>query len=79
MSYEILNRLKWAGGLEGCEITVIHRGGKGNRKTISGLDVTEVKKSYFSYRTGKGETTIPLHRVLQISMEGKVLWERKRK
>lgn len=79
MVYGTLSRLKWVGGLEECEIVIVHRGAPGNKKTISGKKVTEVKKSYFYYK-GKGgrEVCIPLHRVLEVRLEGKVIWERRR-
>ncbi len=79
MVYGTLSRLKWVGGLENCEIVIRHRGAPDNKKTIAGKKVTEVKKSYFYYK-GKGgkEVCIPLHRVLEVRLEGKVIWERRR-
>ena len=78
MVYETLNRLKWKGGLEDCEIVILHRGAPDDKKVIPGKSVTEVKKSYFYYRDSKSEreTYIPLHRVLEIRLGGKVLWKR---
>jgi uncharacterized protein (UPF0248 family) len=76
MVFETLNRLRWTGGLDRCEITILHRGAPDDKKVISGSDVTNIKKSYFNYKCDKGETTIPLHRVLAIRSGGKVLWER---
>jgi uncharacterized protein (UPF0248 family) len=78
MVYETLNRLKWKGGLEDCEIVIRHRGGAGDKKVIHGKSVTEVKKSYFYYRDSKSnrETYIPLHRVLEIRLGVKVIWKR---
>lgn len=75
MVYETLNRLKWKGGLEDCEIIILHRGVPGDKKLIHGKNVTEVKKSYFYYRNEK-ETYIPLHRVLEIRLGEKVIWKR---
>jgi len=74
MVYRVLSKLKWVGGLEDCEIVILHRGAPGNRKTIPGKDVTEVKKSYFYYKNKK-ETCIPLHRVLEVRLKGKVIWK----
>jgi uncharacterized protein (UPF0248 family) len=81
MVYRTLSRLKWIGGLGGCEIVIVHRGAPGNRKTIPGKKVTEVKKSYFYYKSGKGgkETCIPLHRILEVRVEGKAVWKRSEK
>jgi len=75
MAFEALNRLKWKGGLERCEIVILHRGAPGDRKAIPGSTVTEIKRSYFSYKNGK-ETTIPLHRIREIRLEEKILWKR---
>ena len=78
MVYETLNRLKWKGGLEDCEIVILHRGAPGDKKVIHGKSVTEVKKSYFYYKdsTSGRETYIPLHRVLEIRLGVKVIWKR---
>jgi uncharacterized protein (UPF0248 family) len=75
MVYGTLSRLKWVGGLEECEIVILHRGAPGDRKVIPGKKVTEIKKSYFYYRNGS-ETCIPLHRILEVRLEGKVIWKR---
>lgn len=75
MAFEVLNRLKWKGGLESCEIIILHRGAPGDRKTIPGSKVIEIKRSYFSYKNGR-ETTIPLHRIREIRLEEKILWKR---
>ncbi len=74
MVYRVLGKLKWKGELKDCEIIILHRGAPGNRKTISGKKVTEVKKSYFYYKDGR-ETCIPLHRILEIKLKGKVIWK----
>lgn len=78
MVYGTLSRLKWVGGLEDCEIVIVHRGAPDDRKVIPGKKVTEIKKSYFYYRNGRNgrETCIPLHRVLEVRLEGKVIWKR---
>ncbi len=78
MVYRTLGRLKWVGGLEDCEIVILHRGAPEDRKIIPGKDVTEIKKSYFYYRniSGDRETRIPMHRVLEIRLKGKVIWKR---
>ena len=78
MVYNTLNKLKWTGKLHDCMIIILHRGAPNDRKTIEGRQVTEVKKSYFMYENDK-EVFIPLHRVLEIKLEGKTLWKRKQK
>jgi uncharacterized protein (UPF0248 family) len=75
MVYRVLSRLKWVGGLEDCEVVIVHRGAPGNRKTISGKKITEVKRSYFYHRNGR-DTCIPLHRILEVRVRGKVIWSR---
>lgn len=79
MVFETLNKLKWTGRLADCEITFVHRGAKDDRKTISGREVTSVKRSHFYYRDNDRETFIPNHRVLEIRVGGKTLWKRKGK
>jgi uncharacterized protein (UPF0248 family) len=74
-AYDVLGKLKWEGGLDRCMIIIRHRGAKNDRKTVSGKDVTEIKKSYFMYKDGK-ETFIPMHRILEIRADGKPLWKR---
>jgi uncharacterized protein (UPF0248 family) len=78
MVFQVLNKLKWKGGLESCEIIILHRGAPCNRKTIHGSQVTEIRRSYFSYKNGR-ETTIPLHRIQEVRLEEKVLWKRKQR
>jgi uncharacterized protein (UPF0248 family) len=76
-AYEALGKLKWKRLLKGCEIVITHRGAPGDLKTIPGDSVTEVKKSYLMFTNERGEDTfIPLHRVMEIRREGKVLWKR---
>jgi uncharacterized protein (UPF0248 family) len=77
MVFQTLNRLKWTNRLEMAEIVILHRGDENDKKVIPGNKITEVKRSYFSYVSPKGEITIPLHRVLEIKEEGRVIWRRK--
>ena len=76
MVFNTLNMLKWAGQLAGCEVVILHRGAAGDRKSISGGSITEVKKSYFLFREVGRETFIPNRRVLEIRAGGKVVWKR---
>ena len=80
MVYNVLNKLKWTGRLKYSELVILHRGAPGNKKLILGRDITEIKKSHFMYREEgrKEETYIPMHRVLRVLLEDKVIWERKR-
>ena len=75
--YDILNKLKWAGDLSGCEIVILHRGAPGERKVVAGGNVTQVKKRNFQYLNERGEETfIPYHRVLEIRIKGRTAWRK---
>ena len=76
MAFQTLNRLKWTGRLMNCEVTFLHRGAPGDRKTVSGTQITEVKKGYFSFESRGWETTIPMHRILEIGVDGETVWEK---
>lgn len=78
MVFQTLNKLKWTGKITMCEIVILHRGAPSDRKIISGDKLTEIKRSYFSYDSDKEEVTIPLHRVLEILVDGKVIWKRRK-
>ncbi len=69
MAFEVLNRLKWRGGLEKCEIVILHRGAPRDRKAIQGSQVTGLDRHYFWYAERGRETTIPLHRIREIRLE----------
>jgi uncharacterized protein (UPF0248 family) len=77
MVFETLNKLKWTGKLAGAEIVFIHRGAANDRKTISGDKITSLKRSHFYYKDNDHETHIPNHRVLEIRLEGRILWKKK--
>ncbi len=77
MVFETLNKLKWTGKLEKAEIVFVHRGAEGDKKIISGKNITDIKRSHFYYKDNEHETHIPNHRVLEIRMGGKVLWKKR--
>ncbi len=76
MVFNTLNRLKWTGKLDSCEIAIVHRGAKDNRKMIDGKQVTTVKKGYFCFKDGHQEIYIPNHRVIEIILGGEIIWKR---
>ncbi len=84
MVFQTLNRLKWKGLLGKAEIVIIHRGGERGVRHIPGSSITELRKSYFYYmpeplgqnRAPSRETYIPLHRVIEIRLDGKTVWKR---
>lgn len=61
---EILNELRWhpERSLESAEITYEHRGAPGDLITISGREIEELGKSFFS----TGGSRIPYHRIRNI-------------
>ena len=77
MVFQTLNRLKWTGQLKDCEIIIVHRGARGDKKLIKGQEIVEVKRTYFLYSESGRETFIPNHRVLEIRLGGRVIWKRK--
>lgn len=81
MVYNTLNKLKWTGKLQDCRLVILHRGAPGDEKLILGSQITEIKKSHFLYREEgrKEETYIPMHRVLRVVLEEKIIWERKKR
>ena len=79
MAFEVLNKLKWKGDLDKCDIIILHRGAPRDRKSIHGNQLTDLDRHYFYYSENGRETTIPLHRIREIWLEGKLVWERKEK
>jgi len=80
MAYEELNRLKWMGKLEECKVLIRHRGAPNDEMMISGSDITEVRKTFFLHLNDTGdEVHIPMHRILKIESEGRVLWQKRGK
>ena len=74
-----LNRLKWTKRLPESEVVILHRGAPDNRKSIKGDHITEIQRGSFSYVDfeTKKETRIPMHRVLEIWMDDKVVWKKR--
>lgn len=82
---EILNGLKWsggsAGGIESCEIEILHRGAPGDRKVIKGEDILDIAPRALIVKDaaspeGGGEAVIPYHRVREIRRGSEVLWRK---
>lgn len=81
MAYEELNKLKWTGKLANARIIIRHRGAPNDEKLVLGKDIIEVHKAYFlctDSKTGE-ETHIPMHRILKIESEDRLLWEKRGK
>jgi uncharacterized protein (UPF0248 family) len=79
MVFKTLNRLKWKGGLQAARVVILHRGAPGDRKVIPGSRITQVKKSHFYYKDGGRESFMPLHRILEIRLDGETIWKRSTK
>jgi uncharacterized protein (UPF0248 family) len=77
MAFETLNKLKWTGKLADAQIVILHRGAPGDLKAISGAKITSLKRSHFYYMDDTRETHIPNHRIVEVRLEGKVLWKKK--
>ena len=77
MVFETLNKLKWTRGLHGVEVVFTHRGAENDRKTISGENIINIKRSNFHYSDNGRETHIPNHRVLEIMVGGRVVWKKR--
>ena len=76
MVFDTLNRLNWTGRLHAAKVVILHRGAPEDRKVILGSSITQVKKSHFYYKDGGKGSFIPLHRVLEIIVDGETAWKR---
>ncbi len=74
--YRVLGKLKWTGQLTKAEIIIRHRGAPDNKKVIAGDAIIDIKRDRFLC-VDKGETAIPMHRVVEIKFEGKIVWSKK--
>jgi len=71
---DVLNRIKWTSGssLTRAQVVILHRGAPGDRKKIPGSQIISVGHLFFETT----EATIPLHRILEIWYDGKLLFDR---
>ncbi len=77
MVYRVLGKLLWKGELDRAEVVILHRGMPGDRRIVPGSRISSVKKGYILVRDGRGEeSTIPLHRILEVSLDEKQIWKR---
>ncbi len=79
---DVLNRIRWdpQSGSSVYQITYIHRGDVGDRRTILFSDIQEIHSSWFSYESSdSGEITIPFHRVIEVRNQksGEILWKKR--
>ncbi len=73
----VLNRLKYSGDLPKTRIIIINRGTTGNRKTLDGKHILEIRKDRFVCRIDDEETVIPNHRTLEVVLGKQVLWKKR--
>ena len=76
MVYRVLGKLFWKGGIERAGIVILHRGAPNDRKFIKGGRVTCVKSGFFTSKSQAGETVIPLHRIREVHVDGKIIWKK---
>jgi uncharacterized protein (UPF0248 family) len=72
----VLGRLLWKGMMDRAEVIILHRGAPGDRKAVKGSQIREVKKSFLVTDSAEGEAVIPLHRVMEVRLDGKPVWKR---
>jgi len=69
---DILNELKWKGmDISECSVEYIHRGAPGDTKTVSGQEIIDIGRSFFTLFP---DTLIPYHRILRIEYKGKTIY-----
>ncbi|MDI6644669.1 MAG: RNA repair domain-containing protein [Methanobacteriaceae archaeon] len=75
MAKNILNMLLWHPEIKiaNCEITYLHRGVRGNLKTISGSKIKKLEKGFMVLKDG---SMVPLHRIIRIECGQKIIWNK---
>lgn len=75
MARNILNMILWHPEMdvEKTRITYVHRGARGNLKTISGSSIESLEGGFLILKEG---TYIPYHRIVKIESDKKVLWKK---
>ena len=72
-----LNELKWHHeALEEAVVHYVHRGAPGDRATLHGQDIIELRRSFITVETPDGRGQIPYHRVFRIDRGHETIWER---
>ena len=77
---DVLNKLKWHPelGLEGVEVTIVHRGAPRDRLTFDGKDILDLGTGFMEVKGADQEIKIPYHRITKIVKDGEILWEETR-
>ncbi len=75
MAKNILNMVLWHPEMEidRSKISYIHRGARGNIKTIQGNLISRIENGFLILND---ETQIPFHRIIRIEYDDKILWKK---
>ncbi len=75
MAKSIINMVLWHPKMEvnRSKISYIHRGARGNIKTIEGSSIDHLENGFLIL---KDQTQIPFHRIVNIEYENKILWNK---
>ncbi len=75
MAKNILNMVLWHPEMEKnrSKISYIHRGARGNIKTVWGNEVDRIENGFLILND---ETQIPFHRIVKIEYDDKLLWKK---
>lgn len=75
MAKNIMNMILWHPEMEKnrSKISYIHRGARGNIKTINGSLIDRTDNGFLIL---KDETQIPFHRIIKIEYDKKIIWKK---
>ncbi|AXV37408.1 MAG: DUF504 domain-containing protein [Methanobacteriaceae archaeon] len=75
MAKNILNMILWHPDMKiaDCEVTYLHRGARGNLKTIQGSKIKKLERGFIVL---DDENQIPLHRIIRIECSQKIIWKK---
>lgn len=75
MAKNILNMVLWHPEMEKnrLKISYIHRGARGNIKTIPGNGIDKLENGFLIL---DDETQIPFHRIVKMEYDNKILWKK---
>lgn len=75
MAKNVLDMILWHPEMDikQSKITYIHRGAKGNLKTIEGDDINKLGRGFLILDE---DTHIPYHRIIKIQYKGKLIWNK---
>jgi len=80
----VLNKIRWDSNsdVSSYQITYIHRGDVGDKRTILFSDLLEIHSSWFLCRDSSfGEIMIPFHRVVEVRNQksDEIIWRKRAK